>query len=232
MSKYANICPDAEYIDDISNAILLRSDIHTLFDQKRFVIVPKADTFVIHVLASGTSLELVNCYHNVMLQPLTGVATEYLFARFAWSIFAYSTPFLMDGLARTLLLYVDDEVKVVEYSREQCRQLISGSKSRSQSPRKRQRDRIQPQPEDDEEFRGRKRRRSLGLSSLDSLGGLSTDRGESQSETDIEVNTKQVGTSNGYGCIESESGGLGSKVKQLCNAEIPSRLDKSGWTDY
>lgn len=175
MSRYANIRPDAEFIDDTSNAILLRSDIHSLFDQKRFVIVPKADNFVIHILASG-SLELINCYHNVTLQPLTGVATEYLFARFAWSIFAYSTPFLLNSLKRTLSLYVDGEVKVVEYTGEQCRQFVTGAKSRSQSPRKRQRNIVQPGPEDDGEFRGRKRRRSFELlSSPDSQGNLSTD---------------------------------------------------------
>ncbi|KAM5471087.1 hypothetical protein MauCBS54593_003425 [Microsporum audouinii] len=197
MSRYANIRPDAEFIDDTSNAILLRSDIHSLFDQKRFVIVPKADNFVIHILASGTSLELINCYHNVTLQPLTGVAIECLFARFAWSIFAYSTPSLLDGLKRTLSLYVDGEAKVVEYTREQCRQLVAGAKSRSQSPRKRQRDIVQPGPEDDGEFRGRKRRRSFELlSSPDLQGNLSTDSEQPESETDFEVlNTKQVGAS-------------------------------------
>lgn len=135
--------PGTEPIDDSCNAILLRSDIHTIFDQKRLVLVPKISAFVVHILAPGFTSELVDLYHNVQLQPLAGVAVEYLFARFAWSVFTLAVNFLQQGYGRRLMVRGENgETKVTESTGDQCRQfsVSRGTKSRSQSPRKRQRD--------------------------------------------------------------------------------------------
>ncbi|KAM3547455.1 hypothetical protein ARSEF4850_010020, partial [Beauveria asiatica] len=89
--------------DDPSNAILLRSDIHTLFDAKRIMIVPKQGKWVTHVLYGTAHDELAECYHNVPLQPLTGISLEFLFARFVWTILGLST-FPSSGGKRALLV--------------------------------------------------------------------------------------------------------------------------------
>ncbi|KAF2740331.1 hypothetical protein EJ04DRAFT_572178 [Polyplosphaeria fusca] len=171
MFRYANQQrPGSEPVDDSQNAILLRSDVHTIFDQKRFTVVPKSSVLLVHITAPGSSLELTNLYHNVSLQPLVGVAVQYLLARFAWTIFAQSINFIQQGLKRSLCIHVGDgETSIKDFTGDQCRQLFfSGPKSRSQSPRKRQRDTLIPPPEEEEDkehFRGRARRRSFDSSS-------------------------------------------------------------------
>ena len=135
--------PGTEPIDDSRNAILLRSDIHTIFDQKRLVLVPKISSFVVHVLAPGFTSELADLYHNVQLQPLAGIAVEYLFARFAWSVFTLAVNFLQQGFGRRLMVCGENgETRIIESTGDQCRQFSAsrGTKSRSQSPRKPQRD--------------------------------------------------------------------------------------------
>jgi hypothetical protein len=56
-------------IDDSSNALLLRADIHIAFDKPKFVFVPKPSSnqqcpeqFVIHLIENSTELEFL--YHN------------------------------------------------------------------------------------------------------------------------------------------------------------------------
>ncbi|KEQ57655.1 uncharacterized protein M437DRAFT_61133 [Aureobasidium melanogenum CBS 110374] len=90
--------PEIEPIDVPRNALLLRSDIHTVFDQRRFAITLKplpvaSDSaathgLAVHLFSPGLSEQFVKLYHGVALQPLYGVAPEYLFARFTWTVFA------------------------------------------------------------------------------------------------------------------------------------------------
>jgi hypothetical protein len=102
MFQYTNLSRvDIDGIDDSLNGILLRSDVHTLFDQRRFALVPKPScdvtdrlSLVAHVLIPGVSSQLIQLYHNVATQELTGVAMEFLFARFAWTIFPFIKGFL------------------------------------------------------------------------------------------------------------------------------------------
>ncbi|KAF2764884.1 hypothetical protein EJ03DRAFT_378276 [Teratosphaeria nubilosa] len=84
-------------IGTYENLILCRADIHLLYDQRAFSIVPKAD-------AAGTShwvlrvhtpnVEISQRYHNRQLHPLRTVSREYIFARFAWDIFQELRGFL------------------------------------------------------------------------------------------------------------------------------------------
>ena len=194
--------PGSEPINDAQNAILLRSDVHRIFDQKRFAIIPKSSVFLVHVLAPGSSLQLTKLYHNVSLQPLVGVAIQYILARFAWTIFAQSVNFVLKGLQRRLCIYEDNgETSIVDYSGEQCRQLLAlGAKSRSQSPRKRQRDASAASAgdgEDDEDkeyFRGRKRQRSVDVSLQDSSFNekLWSTSQETIPDTDIDSNYDEL----------------------------------------
>jgi len=85
--------------------------------------------------------------NNNTLQPLTGVAPEYLFARFAWTIFQFVSTFLQAGIPRRLVLHnsstdsidLNDAAKssVKTLTGEECRMILLRSKSRSASPKKR-----------------------------------------------------------------------------------------------
>ncbi|KAL8364907.1 hypothetical protein RB595_003947 [Gaeumannomyces hyphopodioides] len=87
-------------IDDERNLILLRRDLHFLFDRNRYVFVPKrlpplpsassqspSLAIAIHILQPKGSIQLVDTYHNCLTQPLRGLSPEMLFARFAWALF-------------------------------------------------------------------------------------------------------------------------------------------------
>ncbi|KAI9684819.1 MAG: hypothetical protein M1829_000194 [Trizodia sp. TS-e1964] len=98
--------------DELENSLLLRSDVHTLFDARRFVILPKFGKWIIHVRQPGRSIQFTKLYHNVELQPLQDVGHEQLFARFAWAILS-------------------------EFSAQDCAQLAKIGKTLSANPRKR-----------------------------------------------------------------------------------------------
>ncbi|KAL7917494.1 hypothetical protein ACQKWADRAFT_324601 [Trichoderma austrokoningii] len=127
------------------NAILLRRDLHKMWDDHRFAIVPKADRWVIHVLWNSPSDELETEYHNLELQPLHGVARHFLFCRFALAILSRSI-FLNQTVPRKLITLDSEgtpQVRTIS-ARE--------AKSRSQSPKKRQRS-VQGNGEvDDDEY--------------------------------------------------------------------------------
>lgn len=159
-------------IEDASNAIFLRVDIHHIFDQKRLVIAPKQSTMICHVLAPGPFFnELTNLYHNVSLLPLIGISIEYLLARFAWSIFPEFSDFMQLGLTLTLCVYLGNwKIQIKNVSGKEGKELgkyKSQSKSRSGSSSKRQRDdtfsanEAEYYSKDREIFRERKRRRSF-----------------------------------------------------------------------
>ncbi|KAI5921042.1 hypothetical protein F4810DRAFT_679862 [Camillea tinctor] len=183
MSQYSSQ-PEAlgaNATDDVRNAILLRSDLHGVFDQRRFALVPKAGVWVIHTLSGLPSDELASLYHNVTLQPLCGLAVEYVFARFAWTVLAQGT-FLRAGVPRRLVVVEGEEnvMHVKNVSGLECRTkfvpTLAVTKSRSQSPKKRARDDVDEDNEleeilyDDEDkgdenmwnCRGRQRKRRNG----------------------------------------------------------------------
>ncbi|KAG9617901.1 hypothetical protein KCU64_g22818, partial [Aureobasidium melanogenum] len=64
----------------------------------------------------------------------------YLFARFAWTVFAYSAQFLEQGTKRALYIVHDGETSDQEVNADQCIQLYLSCKSRSLSLSKRKRD--------------------------------------------------------------------------------------------
>ncbi|EJP60774.1 uncharacterized protein BBA_10277 [Beauveria bassiana ARSEF 2860] len=124
------------------NAILLRRDLHKLWDDHRFAFVPKQGKWVLHALWRSPSNELETEYHNLELQPLYGVATHFLFCRFALAILSKSV-FLSQSVERRLVtLDGDDRPLVQSMSSNEYRKLISTARranSRSQSPKKRAR---------------------------------------------------------------------------------------------
>lgn len=123
---------------DLSNAVLLRSDIHTAFDQRKFVFFPKSpEGFVLHMLEPTP--DIGQLYHNTRVD-IPQCSLEFLFARFAWSIFPSLAGFLSRPSTSRLVARLNaDGERVVE---EVTNPLLLGRKataSRSNSPTKRSR---------------------------------------------------------------------------------------------
>ncbi|KAH7111094.1 hypothetical protein B0J11DRAFT_498739 [Dendryphion nanum] len=133
----------ANTLDDLSNALLLRTDLHIAFDKPKFVFFPKPSSdpkkpqYVTHIVEASAELEFL--YHNRALHSLYSSA-ETLFSRFAWSIFPLVDGFLTCRERRRLLLTSEnaasfDNEGFVPW--ERCAQF---SRKRSQSPKKRKPD--------------------------------------------------------------------------------------------
>ncbi|KAH7019711.1 hypothetical protein EDB80DRAFT_676682 [Ilyonectria destructans] len=141
-----------------ANFITLRSDIHRMFDERHFCMVPKMDEtgsetsnstpaphLVVHVFNSIPSEQLPKLWHNRELHTLPSVVSvECLFARFAWTIFspAVFREFLYSTLTTRRLLTWDSDLRkhVIENADpERCRRIFAAARSRSESPKKRSR---------------------------------------------------------------------------------------------
>lgn len=88
-------------VDDVRNAIALRRDIHAAFDDRKFVIVPKQSKWVVHFLGQTNSLG--DDFHNTHIE-LKGISPQFLYARFAWTIFPLLSSFLNAHIPRELLV--------------------------------------------------------------------------------------------------------------------------------
>ncbi|EAQ90141.1 hypothetical protein CHGG_06760 [Chaetomium globosum CBS 148.51] len=115
MSQYCRLPMRRDPVDDDRNLILLRRDLHLLFDQRHFTILPKRNpgdplgtpSLVFHTWQPRGDRELHHLFHNRTLQqPTTGLSVEFLLARFAWSIFREQTyPFLTGIFEYTVQLF-------------------------------------------------------------------------------------------------------------------------------
>lgn len=117
----------ANTLGDLSNALLLRTDLHIAFDPKKLKLVT-------HLVEASEELEYL--YHNRALHSLDS-SIETLFARFAWSIFPLLDTFLTCCERRRLLLANENATLFDSHgfvSWERCAQF---SRKRSQSPKKR-----------------------------------------------------------------------------------------------
>ena len=134
MGQYFRSCM-AINMDDTGNCLLLRADLHTSFDARKFIFVPKGTTskspsFVTHIIEISTIL--ASLYQNVALQPLINIPVEFLFVRFAWAIFPYLEQFFM-GAEENIGVLVNS--KYERTTPEKGRQLIKDSASRPQTPK-------------------------------------------------------------------------------------------------
>ena len=104
-------------VDDRSNAVLLRQDLHSSFDDRNFVLVRKQSKWVAHFLA--WTKDQGPRYHNMPVSLHSSVSPSFLLARFAWAIFPLVENFLDRGIPRKLRLRMvgdngfDEETKVV-----------------------------------------------------------------------------------------------------------------------
>jgi hypothetical protein len=124
---------------DLSNVLLLRSDIHTAFDDRKFVIFPKqAADFVVHMLEP--TLYIGQIYHNILLRK-PRCSIEFLFARFALAIFPSLSGFLSKSHPNLLVIRVDKDTKerLPATSTKPVERQKKAANSRSSSPKKRAR---------------------------------------------------------------------------------------------
>ncbi|KAL8935162.1 MAG: hypothetical protein Q9216_005561 [Gyalolechia sp. 2 TL-2023] len=120
-------------ISTTANLMLLRADLHKIFDDKRFVIVPKQGRLVTHFLVPAD--KYVYMHHNSEIRP-TGVAIDFFFARLAWAIFPMlGKRFLKFGESKLLTVSGSDipfEVNIAD-----CAQFFAKpTKSGNNSPEK------------------------------------------------------------------------------------------------
>lgn len=162
MERYCSLPADPHPINDERNLIVLRRDLHHLLDTRRFTFVAKSvfaqpllppathaptAQLALHVMLPSGSEQLPGLYHNRALQdPVRGVAVEFLFARFVWTLFTdENMPFLNGFVKHAVLLFnlsedrVDEEMLRSAEVRSQAKLFESYSSSRSVSPRKRPR---------------------------------------------------------------------------------------------
>ncbi|KAF4460473.1 HNH endonuclease domain-containing [Fusarium albosuccineum] len=127
-------CPD--------NTILLRCDLHKIWDDNRFAILPKAGGWYTHVLLNSNTTELEEEYHNLELQPLRGVSRYFFFCRFALAIIAKSAFFRQCERRKLVILDKSGSSRVRDMSVDEYKKLINlaaSGTSRGNSPTKRQR---------------------------------------------------------------------------------------------
>ncbi|KAK3046438.1 hypothetical protein LTR09_012077 [Extremus antarcticus] len=177
--------------DCASNLLRLRRDVHYLWDNYYFSIVPKCtpesgDKGTWHTHSMSQDQEVYEDFHNKPTEPLAGRTAEYLFARFAWDIFPKLIGFLQSSQPRRLAVrQANGDVDVKFYTPPECRRFAEAQgRGRSASPTKRSRkddsDSLAEEAEIDCYSRKRPRTCST-LSDLDCLDSGVSDMSQSSS---------------------------------------------------
>ena len=156
-----------------NNTIRLKSDIHSIFDSKRFAIVPIQQRLVAYCFNEEPGSQIERLYHGVEVHRLrvSVYFVRFLLARFAYTVFEHLRGFLDANESRKLRLRLQNEWIIETCDREKCqayaRATASQGKSRSVSPRKRPKSHDLGEMEmleagwsDEEDQRGRKRFRT------------------------------------------------------------------------
>ncbi|KAI0486784.1 hypothetical protein F4859DRAFT_466901 [Xylaria cf. heliscus] len=138
MANYITSPNNGKELDDFSNIIPFRADVHRLFDASNICIFPKPHpvtkgeiVLVMCVLrpahkSSYGDYELFARYHNRKLLELKGALPEYLFARFAWAIFNDETYRLFGDKDRMIHVQLLQQVK--NEGNQWTRKMIPSSK--------------------------------------------------------------------------------------------------------
>ncbi|EXJ78112.1 hypothetical protein A1O3_09273 [Capronia epimyces CBS 606.96] len=159
------------------NMIRLRSDIHTVFDAKRFAIVPLDGRLIVYCLNYQLGSQFADLYHGVEIHQIRASppVCQFLFARFAYTVFDTLRGFLVLNIPKKLRLFMNNQMETELCNPERCWRFAQytacqgKSASASASPRKRPYPDAGPAYSDDdgmeEEFRGRKKSRSDETSS-------------------------------------------------------------------
>ncbi|KAI9760551.1 MAG: hypothetical protein M1840_002389 [Geoglossum simile] len=172
----------ASVTDDKQNCLTLRLDLHSAFDHRKFVIVPKGGVLVTHFLQPTSCYGRI--YHNTTIHPIYNVSIEFFLTRFAWAILPSIRTFLEPGVER-LLIRLEDVKGEREYVRRSttgvdCRKLSGLAVGpRGVSPKKRKPPGEGKEENDDYELDyllpGRNRGRNFSYSPGSSASGAVTD---------------------------------------------------------
>ncbi|TPX14346.1 uncharacterized protein E0L32_005542 [Thyridium curvatum] len=120
-------------IDDPDNLLPMRSDIHCIFDDRWFVIVPKHNDYRVYCIdRRAGALDI----HNIPLQGLRGNIRPLLLARFAWAILLQVKLFITLGHTRKVKIFNHSDCKweTLEMSGVDLRARYSGGGSKASSP--------------------------------------------------------------------------------------------------
>ncbi|KAH0537309.1 hypothetical protein FGG08_005899 [Glutinoglossum americanum] len=125
--------------DDIANALAIRSDIHRAFDEGKFVLARKSNSWTVHFLEK--TYDLGRMYHNRPIEVKAGVSPEFILTRFAWAIFPLVRAFMEQGPKRVVKVLVQCEEGLQETVKTLnlagFEQITAASRGRSTSPKKR-----------------------------------------------------------------------------------------------
>ncbi|KAH8653250.1 hypothetical protein BGZ60DRAFT_419826 [Tricladium varicosporioides] len=123
--------------NDTSNLILLRSDLHEAFNDRLFCLYPKGNDFAVHVMEPTRDIGLL--YHNTRIHPINACRAEFIYTRFAWSLFPALSGFLMDRSTTRLVITVTksggQRIRQVEEMDAEALQARTNSRSRSPTNR-------------------------------------------------------------------------------------------------
>lgn len=188
--------------EDARNRILLRRDVHALWDKRHFSIVPRRWTtaagqvrtaWVVYATRKDVTSEVVRLYHDVRLQPLTGVPSMLLFCRFAYNILDALSAFLKYPCERWISVRssLDGSQIIEKASKEKVRDEQYTKRTKSQSPHKRSRP-AESAIDDVEDLdcgssgssTFSKRRRSSSTSTSDLISSEDEDRGRKRRRWD------------------------------------------------
>ncbi|MCJ1469132.1 hypothetical protein MMC07_007765 [Pseudocyphellaria aurata] len=137
---------ELQNIGTVNNMMRLRKDLHSLFDARKPVFVLKASSshsnaanWVVHTMEYSKDLQAL--YHNRPLHDITSISREFLFARFAWTLFPKMEGFLRSNVER-LLISASSAGEAFIAPADKCKTFLPTPKStssRSQSPTERAR---------------------------------------------------------------------------------------------
>lgn len=86
-------------IDNEVNIAPIRRDLHYMFDDRMFAIVPRHSQLTTHLLLEEAADFWPTC-HNILVQRLDPRCTLYIFARFAWTVLFQVKMFVCGGRSR------------------------------------------------------------------------------------------------------------------------------------
>lgn len=98
---------DNTSVDNSANLFVLREDLHTAYDNFRWIIAPKTTPTALqpkwYFVYLDTTEEMGSQFHNVEMRPMLGLRSEYLLAGFARAIFYLLLPFLNNYSPKRLI---------------------------------------------------------------------------------------------------------------------------------
>ncbi|KAL8711531.1 MAG: hypothetical protein Q9225_007096 [Loekoesia sp. 1 TL-2023] len=203
-------------IYDVNNMVLLRADLHKSFDDRKFVFIPKARQFVVHMLCP--SRELTAFYHNSRLHPLDSVPREYLFTRLAWALFPLLEGFLQANKDR-LIISASCRGQPYVATAKECRLMTSSGKARSRnnSPTKRTRSNAQDVEPDNQE---------RSLLAAEGLEEISMTKRRRPSDSCTKENWQGCRHSVHAGRRESSSKCTSLRLPDVCRSKRPRTTDR------